>query len=103
MTRKYRVYRPTEQLRKALVAKREACNVRTVDVLNGAVSESLPLVVQGIRDLGLWSGRSKKRPARWPVDDELLGALRVASRQTGVPASKLLMASLTLFTKGGKK
>jgi hypothetical protein len=49
--------------------------------------------------------KSRVRPARWPVgdDEELLGALKVASKQCGgIPASKLLLAALYLQTKGAK-
>lgn len=97
-SRKYRVYRIPESLRRAVKAKREAHNVPTKAVLDGAVSDALPKVVAALQSVGFRMTKSKLRPVRWPVDAELLGTLAVASRQTGgIPASKLLAVSLALF------
>ncbi len=105
-SQRYRVYRIPEPLRKAIKAKREAHNVTTRDVLEGAVSESLPKVVAALHGVGFRMAKGPVRPVRWPVGDEegLLGSLAVASKQTGIPASRLLLASVALFTqKGGKR
>jgi len=37
-----------------------------------------------------------------PMTDATLGAFKVASKQTGIPASRLLLAALSLTCKGGK-
>jgi hypothetical protein len=104
--RAFRVYRMSEATRKSLKTTREKHNVTTKAVLDGAVSDKLPRIVAALKAVGLGPLPAKVRPARLPVDDELLGALKVASAQTGVPASRLLIASLTLFCgvkKGGRK
>ena len=100
----FRVYRINESLRKAVKAKREASGTNTKAVLDAAITESLPKVVAALQAVGFTMAKGKVRPARWPVDSELLGALQVASKQTGgIPASKLLAVSLALFCqKGGK-
>ena len=105
---KYRVYRISENLRKAVTTKRESQNVPTKAVLDAAVTACLPKVVKALQSISL-GPQSKARPVRWPVDDELLGALRVASKQTGIPANRLLLASIAMLTqkktaraKGGK-
>jgi hypothetical protein len=102
-TQTYRVYRISEGLRKAVIAKREAENCPTKAVLDAAVTSCLPKIVKALTTISL-GPQSKARPVRWPVDDELLGALRVAAKQTGVPASRLLLASLAMLTakKGAK-
>lgn len=99
MAIKYRVYRIPESLRKAVKAKREASGTNTKAILDGAISDALPKVLAALQSVGLRMTKSKIRPVRWPVDDELLGALSVCSRQCGgaVSASKLLTISLALF------
>jgi hypothetical protein len=100
---KFRVYRINESLRKAVRAKREAQNVPTKAVLDAAVTAALPKVVKALQSVGFGMSKGKVRPVRWPVDLELLGALAVASKQVGgIPANKLLLASLVLFCKGAK-
>ena len=46
--------------------------------------------------------RWQEQVARLPMTDSLLGAFKVASKQTGVPASRLLQAALSLTCKGAK-
>jgi hypothetical protein len=97
----YRVYYPNESLRKSIRAKKELNGVNVKAVLDGAVSDSLPRIVAALQAVGFRMAKGKRRAARWPVDDELLGALRVASKQTGIPANKLLTVSLALFCQKG--
>jgi hypothetical protein len=97
----YRVYRLPEDLRKRVKAKREKANVNLQSVIEAATTESLPKIVAGLKGLSL-SFDGKKRPARLPMTDATLGCLKVASKQTGIPASRLLLAALSLTCKGGK-
>jgi hypothetical protein len=97
----YRVYRLPEDLRKRVKAKREKANVTLQAVIEAASLESLPKIVATLKTMGLGFD-GKKRPARLPMTDSLLGAFKVASKQTGVPTSRLLQAALTLTCKGGK-
>ena len=82
-------------------AKREKHNVTLQAVIEAAATESLPKIVSTLKTMGLGFD-GKKRPARLPMTDSLLGAFKVASKQTGVPASRLLQAALTLTCKGAK-
>lgn len=97
----YRVYRLPENLRKQVKMKREKANVNLQSVIEAATIESLPKIVAGLKGLSLGFD-GKKRPARLPMTDATLGCLKVASKQTGIPASRLLLAALSLTCKGGK-
>lgn len=94
----YRVYRITDSLRSAVTTKREVTNTTNKAIIEAAVAEKLPIILQTLVGLGLTAKVGQaKRPARWQVSDDTLGALRVASAQCGIPATKLLMASLALL------
>lgn len=97
----YRVYRLAENLRKQMKAKREKHNVTLQSVIEASATESLPKIVAALKTMGLGFD-GKKRPARLPMTDSLLGAFKVASKQTGIPASRLLQAALALTCKGAK-
>ena len=95
----YRVYHLPENLRKQMKMKREKANVNLQAVIEAASLDSLPKIVRTLKTMGLGFD-GKKQVARLPMTDSLLGAFRVASKQTGVPASRLLQAALTLTCKG---
>jgi hypothetical protein len=97
----YRVYRLPEDLRKRIKAKREKANVNLQAVIEASATESLPKIVSTLKAMGLGFD-GKKKVARLPMTDSLLGAFRVASKQTGIPASRLLQAALVLTCKGAK-
>jgi hypothetical protein len=97
----YRVYRLPEELRKRVKMKREKANVTLQSVIEASATESLPKIVATLKTMGLGFD-GKKRPARLPMTDSLLGAFKVASKQTGIPASRLLQAALVLTCKGAK-
>jgi hypothetical protein len=97
----YRVYRLPDDLRKRIKAKREKANVTLQAVIEAASLESLPKIVSTLKTMGLGFD-GKRQVARLPMTDSLLGAFRVASKQTGVPASRLLQAALVLTCKGAK-
>jgi hypothetical protein len=97
----YRVYRLPEELRKQITVKRGKANVNLQSVIEAACTESLPKIVAALKTMGLGFD-GKKRPARLPMTDSLLGAFKVASKQTGIPASRLLQAALSLTCKGVK-
>ncbi len=102
-SRKYRVYHPTDVLRKAVATQRKANGVNTAEFITAALTDSLPHIVQGIQALLGSPSRSKRRPARWPVGTDNIEVLRVASHATGLPQERLLLSSLALFCqKGGK-
>jgi hypothetical protein len=97
----YRVYRLPSGLLSQLRAKRERHNTNTQSVITAAVTESLPKIVNTLKTMGLGFD-GKKKVARLPMTDSLLGAFKVASKQTGIPASRLLQAALSLTCKGAK-
>ena len=97
----YRVYRLPDELRKRVKAKREKHNVTLQSVIEAATTESLPKIVATLKTMGLGFD-GKRQVARLPMTDSLLGAFKVASKQTGIPASRLLQAALTLTCKGAK-
>jgi hypothetical protein len=97
----YRVYRLPDDLRKRVKAKREKYNITLQAVIEAASLESLPKIVSTLKTMGLGFD-GKKQVARLPMTDSLLGAFKVASKQTGIPASRLLQAALSLTCKGGK-
>ena len=97
----YRVYRLPPTLLSQVRAKREKHNVNTQSVITAAATESLPKIVATLKTMGLGFD-GKKQVARLPMTDSLLGAFKVASKQTGIPASRLLQAALVLTCKGAK-
>jgi hypothetical protein len=97
----YRVYRLPEDLRKRVKIKREKHNVTFQAVIEASTLESLPKIVATLKTIG-FGFDGKKRPARLPMTDSHLDALKVASKQTGIPASRLLLAALALTCKGVK-
>jgi hypothetical protein len=100
----FRVYKCDDRLLKAIRSKRDANGVSNAEFLGLAVSQGLPHVVDALHRVGLSMGRGKAKKVKWPVDSELLGCLRVASKQTGgIPASRLLMAALAVVVSKGTK
>jgi hypothetical protein len=97
----YRVYRLPDNLRKQMKMKREKANVNLQAVIEASATESLPRIVATLKSMGLGFD-GKKQVARLPMTDSLLGAFKVASKQTGIPASRLLQAALILTCKGAK-
>ena len=97
----YRVYRLPEDLRKRVKAKREKAGINLQSVIEAATTESLPKIVAALKANGLGFA-GQKRPARLPMTDTTLGCLKVASKQTGIPASRLLLAAFSLTCKGAK-
>jgi hypothetical protein len=97
----YRVYRLPEDLRKRMRVKREKANVTLQSVIEASATESLPKIVNALKTMGLGFD-GKRQVARLPMTDSLLGVFKVASKQTGIPASRLLQAALSLTCKGGK-
>jgi hypothetical protein len=81
--------------------EKERSNTNLQSVIEAASLESLPKIVSTLKTIGLGFD-GKKQVARLPMTDSLLGAFKVASKQTGVPASRLPQAALALTCKGGE-
>ena len=98
----YRVYRLPEDLRKRIKTKREKHNVTLQAVIEAATTESLPKIVATLKNSLGFGFNAKKRPARLPMTDAIVGRLSVASKQCGISGAVLLQAALSLTCKGGK-
>lgn len=92
----FRTYRLVECVRQAVRQRRAALGCTLRELLAEAVRE-LPDVVEAV-ERALPNPRGPSRPARLPLSEELLAALRTASNQTGLPANRLLLACLCRAT-----
>ena len=94
----YRVYHLPESLRAKMKIKR-GTTATTSEIVHQAITESLPKVVDTFQQIG-FRHNEKKRPARLPLQTADIEALKEASKKTSVPASRLLLASLSLTCDG---
>ena len=96
----HRTYRFPTQTRKGMTQKRKEFEMTVSEFLTLAIDNELPLLGQRIEKLGLPKKTDQSwRPARLPMTDKLLAALKNASESTGIPASRLLLACLTRATR----
>ena len=97
----FRVHYLSPELKKRVKAKRERHNITLQELIEGPVTtEFLPKIVAGLTERLGFGFDGKKQPARLPMTDATIGAFKVASKQTGIPASRLLRAALSLTCKG---
>lgn len=92
---RYRVYDLPEGLRAKLRTKRTKAAATTSQIVQMATADCLPKLVVALRELGFRPG-GKTRPARLPMTDDCIRKLKRASKKTGMPACRLLLASLAL-------
>jgi hypothetical protein len=92
---RYRVYDLPEGLRAKLRTKRTKTAATMSEIVQTATADSLPKLVVALRELG-FRPSGKTRPARLPMTDDSIRKLKRASKQTGLPACRLLLASLAL-------
>jgi hypothetical protein len=92
----FRTFRLVESVRQAIRQRRTALGCTLREFLAEAVRE-LPVVVEAVEE-ALPNPRGPWRPARLPLSEELLAALRTASNKTGLPANRLLLACLCRAT-----
>ena len=91
----YRVYDLPEELRTRLRAKRAKAAATTAEVVQAATADCLPKLLAALRELG-FRGDGKTRPARFAMTASSLRALRRASKKTGLPVCRLLLASIAI-------
>ena len=96
----YRVYELPESLRTKLKAKRTKAAATTSEVVQTAMAESLPKIVEALKQTGFSFDGEPRRPARIPMTDLCAKNLKKASKETGVPVSRLLLACLALTCDG---
>jgi hypothetical protein len=89
----HRVYRLSEELRRNVTIRRHALGLSMRAFLAEAVAGELPSLVEALR-AHLPAADRDARPARLPMTEALLDALRLASQEVGVPAARLLLACL---------
>jgi hypothetical protein len=92
----FRTYRLAESVRQSVRQRRTALGCTLREFLAKALRE-LPVVVEAV-ERALPNPRGPSRPARLPLSEELLAALRTASNRTGVAANRLLLACLCRAT-----
>ena len=90
----YRVYRVPEPLRKTMRQKRTQRNQKMQEFIQAAVADELPRLVENLGKLHVGPVDPEARPAKLPLDDRLLGKLKQASTETGLPQSQLFLACL---------
>lgn len=89
----HRVYRIGDELRQAVSERRRALGLTVRAFLAEAIEGELPSLVEALR-AHLPLSEDGARPARLPLTEALLDALRKASQDVGVPAARLLMTCL---------
>lgn len=89
----YRVYHVPAADRKCFNEHRDDNGLTNKAVITGAVDKHLANIVEKLEELGFRPDDDRK-PARWPVTDEVLAGLKLASERVGVPASQLLLLSI---------
>ena len=93
---RYRVYYLPEGLREAMRGRREKRGQTVQEFIRMAVEDELSRFVETLGSLGVEPLGDDARAAKLPLDDRLLGELKVASETTGVPQSQLLLSCLRL-------
>ena len=94
----YRVYQISKALKLEVAADRISQDMNQQDHLQLVVDDHLDGLVETLLGLGIQAGK-QCGPARYPMTDKSLAALRKASARTGVPACDLLMACLHQTTE----
>lgn len=96
----YRVYDLPESLRTKLKAKRTKAEATTSEIVQMALTESLPKIVEALTQTGFSFDGESRRPARIPMTEDCVRELKHASKETGIPVSRLLLACLALTCDG---
>ena len=99
----YRVFDLPESLRTKLKAKRAKAAATTSEIVQMALAESLPKIVEAHMQTGFSYDGEPRRPARIPMTDLCAKNLKKASKETGIPVSRLLLASLLLTCDGDEE
>ena len=93
---RYRVYHLPGELREAVRRQREKRGQTVQEFIRAAVEDELTRLVETLGSLGIEPLGEDVRPAKLPLDDRLLGELKVASEATGLPQSQLLLSCLRI-------
>jgi hypothetical protein len=105
MATSYRVYRLAEKTRTRIKEAREKRGQTVQQFVADSIASQLSKVADGLAALKVAPVPSDARPARLPMDDATLAALKESSVATGIPQATLLVACLELAAerKGRKR
>ena len=92
----YRVYQMPESIRKRMHEARGKRKQTIPAYVGESVEVELPKLVEALRELGIASDDSRRRPAKLPLSDAILLRLKEASTATGIPQATLLFGCLRL-------
>ena len=95
---RFRVYYLPERLRKAMHQRRQKLGLTVGEFVQAAVSDELSRLVETLAASGIEPCDSDARPAKLPLNDRLLGDLKIASETTGISQSQLLLSCLRIST-----
>ena len=90
----YRVYQMPESIRIGMHQSRAKRKQTVPAFLQESVEVELPKLIGALRELGIASDDSRRRPAKLPLSDAILAQLREGSTATGLPQAKLLFGCL---------
>ncbi len=90
----HRVYRVPESLREAMRRKREQRGQTLQQFLQTSLTEELPRLAGDLDKLHINPVDTDARPAKLPLNEQLLADLKGVSINTGLPQSQLLLACL---------
>ena len=92
---RHRVYHLPEELRDLIHERRQKRGQTVQEFLRMAVDDELSRLVDALIGLGI-KPCSDPRAAKLPLDDRLLGDLKVARDATGIPQTQLLLSCLRI-------
>lgn len=86
----FRTFPLNSSLRLGLASLRTETERTTVQIIETAVNDHLTTIVAELLAIGIPLTGESSRPTRLPMRRWLMGALREATEQTGVPSTRLL-------------
>jgi hypothetical protein len=96
----HRTYPLDEELRHRMSQQRAESGMTMAAFLQDAIGQHLPLIIAELEAVGVPStAGDNARPARLPLNEQLINALKSGTASTGIPATRLLAACLQRATK----
>ena len=90
----FRTFPLSSSLRLGLASLRNETERTTVQVVEIAVDDHLPIIVAELLAIGIPLIGESSRPTRLPMRRWLIGELKEAAERTGVPTTRLLAACI---------
>lgn len=100
----FRVVKLPPPVLEAMRRRRDVEGNTTLDFIAGAVSKHLPAVLDRLQAMGIRLAKGPRQAARLPFSDRAgtLGALKSASRDTGLSGTRLLVLCLAAASSGNR-